>query len=114
MAIIRNTRFHLWISQNDKYIERLRQDFQAATGKEMEFDTYVEFFFNQSKANDQELPSREELVYMCWLADNRTLLGKGHATMIEGEKNEKILSRFNHNMYVKTEQGEKDLSEFIK
>ncbi len=113
MAIIRDTKFHTWIQQNDKYIEELRLDYEKATGNAMEFDDYVEHFYHQSKANQEPLPTKEELTYMVWMADNRTLLNKGYATMIEGAKDASAIRTFNHEMYIKTEKGTKDLSEFI-
>lgn len=112
MAIIRDTKFHMWISNNDELIERLRVDYEEATGNTMEFDKWVEHFYHQSKANDEPLPTKEELTYMVWLADNRTLLNKGVA-MIEGEKDQAAIRKFNYDMYIKTDKGEKDLSEFI-
>lgn len=113
MAIIRNTKFHLWIQQNDKLIEHLRLDYEKATGQPIEFDTYVERFFYQSKAQNTPLPSKSELKYMCWLADNRTLLNKGSLTMLEGEKDERALMRFHFQMYQKTDLGALPLSHFI-
>lgn len=113
MAIIRDTKFHMWIQQNDKYIEHLRLDYEQSTGNPMEFDTWVEHFYHQSKATGQELPTRAELLYMCWLADNRTLLGVGHAKDLNNTEDQKAISRYNYEMYVKTEQGEKPLSDFI-
>ncbi len=112
MAIIRDTKFHMWISNHDELIERLRVDYEEATGNSMEFDKWVEHFYHQSKANDEPLPSKEELTYMVWLADNRTLLNKG-ISMIEGEKDQAAIRKFNYDMYIKTEKGEKALSEFI-
>ena len=112
MAIIRDTKLHMWIQKNDKLIEHLRLDYEEATGNTMEFDKWVEHFYHQSKANGEPLPSKEELTYMVWLADNRTLLNKG-INMIEGEKDAAAIRKFNYDMYLKTEHGEKDLSEFI-
>ncbi len=114
MAIIRDSKFHNWIAQNDKYIEHLRLDYEKATGKEMEFDKYVEHFYYQSKESGDPLPSRAELIYMCWLADNRTLLNKAHTSMIEGEATPEAIRKFNYEMFLKTEQGEKELSQFIQ
>ena len=113
MAIIRDTKLHVWIQQNDELIERLRVDYEEATGNSMEFDKWVEHFYHQSKANEQALPTKEELTYMVWMADNRTLLNKGYATMVEGEKDAAALRAFNYEMYIKTNKGEKELSEFI-
>ena len=113
MAIIRDTKFHTWIQQNDKYIEQLRLDYEQATGNTMEFDDYVEHFYHQSKATGQSLPTREELVYMCWLAENRTLLGAGHAKDLNNTDDPKVISRYNLDMYLKTEKGEKELSTLI-
>lgn len=113
MAIIRDTKLHVWIQQNDELIERLRIDYEEATGNSMEFDKWVEHFYHQSKANDQALPTKEELTYMVWMADNRTLLNKGYATMITDKKDASALRAFNYEMYVKTNKGSKDLSEFI-
>ena len=79
----------------------------------MEFDDWVEHFYHQSKALEQELPTREELTYMCWMADNRTILGKGHATMIEGELDGKKMATFNLDMYKNTQEGTLPLSDFI-
>jgi len=113
MAIIRDTKLHVWIQQNDELIERLRVDYEEATGNSMEFDKWVEHFYHQSKANDQALPTKEELTYMVWMADNRTLLNKGVTTMVEGEIDAAALRKFNYEMYVKTNKGETPLSEFI-
>ena len=113
MAIIRDTKLHVWIQQNDELIERLRLDYEEATGNSMEFDKWVEHFYHQSKANEEPLPTKEELTYMVWMADNRTLLNKGYATMITGEVDAAATRAFNYEMYVKTEKGEKDLSGFI-
>lgn len=113
MAIIRDTKLHLWIQQNDTLIEELRLDYEKATGASMEFDKWVEHFYHQSKANDEPLPSKEELTYMVWMADNRTLLNKGVATMIEGERDATALRNFNYEMYSKTNKGEMPLSDFI-
>ena len=113
MAIIRDTKFHNWIQQNDKYIEQLRLDYEKATGNAMEFDDYVEHFYHQSKATGQPLPTREELLYMCWLAENRTLLGAGHSKDLGNTDDPKAISRYNLDMYIKTEKGEKTLSTFI-
>ena len=112
MAIIRNQKFHLWIQRHDSLIEKLRLDYEAATGQNMEFDAWVEHFYHQSKASDTPLPSREELLFLVWIAENRTLLGKGHATQLE-EATQSAVSSFNLDMYKKTEQGALELSDFI-
>jgi hypothetical protein len=112
MAIIRDTKLHVWIQKNDTLIEHLRVDYEQATGNTMEFDKWVEHFYHQSKANDQALPTTEELTYMVWLADNRTLLNKA-VTLQETTISSEDIRSLNYNYYRKTEQGKIPLSQFI-
>lgn len=113
MALIRSQKFHLWIQANAQLIEKLRLDYVQTTGKEIDFDSYVEMYYHKSKALEQPLPTRAELLYMYWLAQNRTLLGKGHATQLKEPLTPKDINTFNYDMYLKTQMGELDLSDFI-
>lgn len=110
MAIINSVKLHTWVAKNDKLIEKLRLDYESTTGKTMEFDDYVEYYHHQSKVSQEELPSKAELTYMCWLVDNRTFLNAAYNKLSQDEKDAKKVSKFNYELYEKSEFGEKALN----
>ncbi|KIM12732.1 MAG: hypothetical protein KU37_02310 [Sulfuricurvum sp. PC08-66] len=111
--MIRNQKFHLWIHANAQLLESLRQEHEAVTGNSIDFDTYVEFFYHQSKRLDTALPTRTELKYMLWQAQNRTLLNQASTTMIVPPLDAQKVQLFTYEMYQKTQQGTLPLSDFI-